>query len=94
MMQISQGMIGPPWHQSYHSSSSTSDLSNYDHAYLRQSPDQYSSQGSMESLEPSGAYPACHLPPAKSTDSTDQLSHFHNKRDSAYSSFSTSSSIL
>ncbi|XP_045388819.1 protein Shroom3 [Lemur catta] len=95
MMQISQGTIGPPWHQSYHSSSSTSDLSSYGHAYLRRSPDQCSSQGSMESLEPSGAYPPCHLlSPAKSTSSIDQLSHFHNKRDSAYSSFSTSSSIL
>ncbi|XP_062964593.1 protein Shroom3 [Cynocephalus volans] len=95
MMQISQGTIGPPWHQSYHSSSSTSDLSNYDHAYLRQSPDHCSSQGSMESLEPSGGYPSCHLlSPAKSTSSIDQLSHLHNKRDSAYSSFSTSSSIL
>nr|XP_008519046.1 PREDICTED: protein Shroom3 [Equus przewalskii] len=95
MMQISQGMIGTPWAQSYHSSSSTSDLSNYDHAYLRRSPDQCSSQGSMESLEPSGGYPSCHLlSPAKSTSSIDQLSHLHNKRDSAYSSFSTSSSIL
>ncbi|KAM5272282.1 protein Shroom3 [Ctenodactylus gundi] len=95
MMQVSQGTLGPPWHQSYHPSSSTSDLSNYDHAYLRQSPDQCSSQGSMESLEPSGGYPPCHLlSPAKSTSSIDQLSHLHNKRDSAYSSFSTSSSIL
>nr|XP_048283721.1 protein Shroom3 [Myodes glareolus] len=95
MMQISQGTMGPPWHQSYHSSSSTSDLSNYDHAYLRRSPDRCSSQGSMESLEPSGGYPACHLlSPAKSTSSIDQLGHLHNKRDSAYSSFSTSSSIL
>ncbi|XP_058403287.1 protein Shroom3 isoform X2 [Diceros bicornis minor] len=95
MMQISQSMIGTPWPQSYHSSSSTSDLSNYDHAYLRRSPDQCSSQGSMESLEPSGGYPPCHLlSPAKSTSSIDQLSHLHNKRDSAYSSFSTSSSIL
>ncbi|XP_006885363.1 PREDICTED: protein Shroom3-like [Elephantulus edwardii] len=95
MMQISQGMIGTPWHQSYHSSSSTSDLSNYDHAYLRQSPDQCSSQGSMESLEPSTGYSPCHLlSPAKSTSSIDQLGHLHNKRDSAYSSFSTSSSIL
>ncbi|XP_037377118.1 protein Shroom3-like [Talpa occidentalis] len=77
------------------SSSSTSDLSNYDHAYLRRSPDQCSSQGSMESLEPSGGYPPCHLlSPAKSTSSIDQLSHLHNKRDSAYSSFSTSSSIV
>lgn len=49
----------------------------------------------MESLEPSGGYPACHLlSPAKSTSSIDQLGHIHNKRDSAYSSFSTSSSIL
>ncbi|CAK6433048.1 unnamed protein product [Pipistrellus nathusii] len=95
MMQISQGTIGTPWPQSYHSSSSTSDLSNYDHAYLRRSPDHCSSQGSMESLEPSGGYPACHLlSPAKSTSSIDQLGHLHNKRDSAYSSFSTSSSIL
>nr|XP_036859073.1 protein Shroom3 isoform X3 [Manis javanica] len=95
MMQISQGTIGTPWPQSYHSSSSTSDLSNYDHAYLRQSPDQCSSQGSMESLEPTGGYPPCHLlSPAKSSSSIDQLSHLHSKRDSAYSSFSTSSSIL
>ncbi|XP_036057367.1 LOW QUALITY PROTEIN: protein Shroom3 [Onychomys torridus] len=95
MMQISRGTMGPPWHQSYHSSSSTSDLSNYDHAYLRRSPDQCSSQGSVESLEPSGGYPSCHpLSPAKSTSSIDQLGHLHNKRDSAYSSFSTSSSIL
>ncbi|XP_049741908.1 protein Shroom3 isoform X2 [Elephas maximus indicus] len=95
MMQISQGTIGTPWHQSYHSSSSTSDLSNYDHMYLRRSPDQCSSEGSMDSLEPSTGYPPCHLlSPAKSTSSIDQLSHLHNKRDSAYSSFSTSSSIL
>ncbi|XP_033613664.1 protein Shroom3 [Fukomys damarensis] len=95
MMRISQGTMGPPWHQSYHSSSLTSDFSSYDHAYLRRSPDRCSSQGSMESLEPSGGYPACRLlSPAKSTSSIDQLGHLHNKRDSAYSSFSTSSSIL
>ncbi|XP_047713558.1 protein Shroom3 [Prionailurus viverrinus] len=95
MMQITPGTISSPWPQRYHSSSSTSDLSSYDHAYLRRSPDHCSSQGSMESLEPSGGYPPCHLlSPAKSTSSIDQLSHLHNKRDSAYSSFSTSSSIL
>ncbi|XP_056424765.1 protein Shroom3 isoform X2 [Hyla sarda] len=93
MMQISQGTIGSPWHQAYHSSSSASDLSNYEHGYLRRSPDHYSSRGSMESLEhTSSAYP-CHLSPAKSTNSIDQLSHLHTKRDSAYSSFSTNSSI-
>uniref|UniRef100_A0A674I8G1 Shroom family member 3 n=1 Tax=Terrapene triunguis TaxID=2587831 RepID=A0A674I8G1_9SAUR len=94
MMQISQGTIGTPWHQSYHSSSSTSDLSGYDHGYLRRSPDQYSSWGSMETLDhtPSG-YPPGHLSPAKSTNSIDQLAQLHSKRDSAYSSFSTNSSI-
>ncbi|KAG8593519.1 hypothetical protein GDO81_000860 [Engystomops pustulosus] len=94
MMQISQGTIGSPWHQAYHSSSSASDLSSYEHGYLRRSPDQYSSRGSMESLEhTSTTYQPCHLSPAKSTNSIDQLSHLHNKRDSAYSSFSTNSSI-
>nr|XP_056711641.1 protein Shroom3 [Euleptes europaea] len=95
MMQISQGMIGAPWHQAYHSSSSTSDLSSYDHGYLRRSPDQYSSRGSMESLDhtPAGySHQTYHLSPAKSTNSIDQLPHLHSKRDSAYSSFSTSSS--
>ncbi|XP_075717736.1 protein Shroom3 [Rhinoderma darwinii] len=94
MMQISQGTLGSPWHQAYHSSSSASDLSSYEHGYLRRSPDQCSSRGSMESLEnTSSAYHPCHLSPAKSTNSIDQLSHLHNKRDSAYSSFSTNSSI-
>ncbi|XP_069834276.1 protein Shroom3 isoform X3 [Dendropsophus ebraccatus] len=94
MMQISQGTIGSPWHQAYHSSSSASDLSNYEHGYLRRSPDHYSSRGSMESLEhTSSSYHPCHLSPAKSTNSIDQLSHLHTKRDSAYSSFSTNSSI-
>ncbi|XP_053796212.1 protein Shroom3 isoform X3 [Vidua chalybeata] len=94
MMQISQGTLGTPWHQSYHSSSSTSDLSAYEHGYLRRSPDHYSSRGSMESLDHSSpAYHPCHLSPAKSTNSIDQLSHLHSKRDSAYSSFSTNSSI-
>ncbi|CAM2112633.1 unnamed protein product [Caretta caretta] len=94
MMQISQGTIGTPWHQSYHSSSSTSDLSGYDHGYLRRSPDQYSSWGSMETLDqsPSGYHPG-HLSPAKSTNGIDQLAQLHSKRDSAYSSFSTNSSI-
>ncbi|XP_029456397.1 protein Shroom3 isoform X2 [Rhinatrema bivittatum] len=94
MMQVSQGSISTPWHQTYHSSSSTSDLSGYEHGYLRRSPDQYSSRGSMESLDhtPAGYHP-CHLSPAKSTNSIDQLAHLHNKRDSAYSSFSTNSSI-
>ncbi|XP_030047991.1 protein Shroom3 [Microcaecilia unicolor] len=94
MMQVSQGTIGTPWHQTYHSSSSTSDLSGYEHGYLSRSPDQYSSRGSMESLDHTpAAYHPCHLSPAKSTNSIDQLAHLHSKRDSAYSSFSTNSSI-
>lgn len=50
----------------------------------------------MESLDhtPTGyAHHPCRLSPAKSTNSIDQLAHLHSKRDSAYSSFSTSSSI-
>ncbi|XP_034402679.1 protein Shroom3 isoform X3 [Cyclopterus lumpus] len=106
------------WHHSYHASASTTDLSGgFDSggSYLRKSPDQYSSRGSMESLDPpqssqlhsgaqhhhplghhthSGPHPAyssCHqLSSARSSNSID---HLHSKRDSAYSSFSTSSSI-
>ncbi|MED6271642.1 hypothetical protein CHARACLAT_022318 [Characodon lateralis] len=43
------------WHQSYPTSASTTDLSGgFDTTggYLRKSPDQYSSRGSMESLDP------------------------------------------
>ncbi|XP_041815752.1 protein Shroom3 isoform X2 [Chelmon rostratus] len=106
------------WHHTYHPSASTTDLSGgFDSggSYLRKSPDQYSSRGSMESLDPplssqhhSGAqhhhplghhshsgphptYSSCHqLSSARSSNSID---HLHSKRDSAYSSFSTSSSI-
>ncbi|XP_073334647.1 protein Shroom3 [Pagrus major] len=106
------------WHHGYHPSASTTDLSSgFDSGgtYLRKSPDQYSSRGSMESLDPplssqlhsraqhhhalghhshSGphtTYSSCHqLSSARSSNSID---HLHSKRDSAYSSFSTSSSI-
>ncbi|MCI4386812.1 hypothetical protein PGIGA_G00066900 [Pangasianodon gigas] len=92
MMQISQGAMGAPWHQNYHASASTTDLSGYDAGFLRKSPDQYSSRGSMESLDHSNpAYSSCNqLSVSKSSNSID---HLHSKRDSAYSSFSTSSSI-
>ncbi|KAJ8338939.1 hypothetical protein SKAU_G00357250 [Synaphobranchus kaupii] len=92
MTQISQGTVGTPWHQTYHSSASTTDLSSYDPGYLRKSPDQYSSRGSMESLDHGHpAYSSCQqLSPSKSSGSID---HLHSKRDSAYSSFSTSSSV-
>ncbi|KAI4873901.1 hypothetical protein NFI96_006468 [Prochilodus magdalenae] len=92
MMQISQGAMGAPWHQSYHSSASTTDLSAYDTGYLRKSPDQYSSRGSMESLDPPHpAYSSCNQ--LSSSKSSNSIDHLHSKRDSAYSSFSTSSSI-
>lgn len=107
------------WQHSYQTSASTTNLSGgFDSggSYLRKSPDQYSSRGSMESLDPpqssqlhpaqhhhhhplghhahSGPHPAyssCHqLSSARSSNSID---HLHSKRDSAYSSFSTSSSI-
>ncbi|CAM9307924.1 unnamed protein product [Lampetra planeri] len=110
--------MGSGWQQGHHSSASTSDLSGgfeSSSGYLRKSPDQYSSRGSMESLDPppsaqlrpreqqyhplvhsghGGAHPAyssCQqLSSARSSSSID---HLHSKRDSAYSSFSTSSSI-
>nr|XP_057914481.1 protein Shroom3 isoform X2 [Doryrhamphus excisus] len=102
------------WHHNYHASASTTDLAGdfqSDGGCLRKSPDQYSSRGSMESLDPpqsahlqhhhalgyqphSGPHPAyssCQqLSSARSSNSID---HLHSKRDSAYSSFSTSSSI-
>uniref|UniRef100_A0A8C7WZQ1 Shroom family member 3 n=1 Tax=Oryzias sinensis TaxID=183150 RepID=A0A8C7WZQ1_9TELE len=56
--------------------------------YLRKSPDQYSSRGSMESLDPPQSSQFHSV--AQSSSSID---HLHSKRDSAYSSFSTSSSI-
>ncbi|XP_062867314.1 protein Shroom3 [Trichomycterus rosablanca] len=92
MMQISQGAVGARWHQNYHASASTTDLSGYDGGFLRTSPDQYSSRGSMESIDhPHPGYSSCNqLSVSKSSNSID---HLHSKRDSAYSSFSTSSSI-
>ncbi|XP_077478402.1 protein Shroom3 isoform X2 [Stigmatopora argus] len=100
------------WHHNYHASASATNLSGgFESDGLRKSPDQYSSRGSMESLdpphpahhqhhhalghhvhsEPHPAYSSCQqLSYARSSNSID---HLHSKRDSAYSSFSTSSSI-
>ncbi|XP_032396199.1 protein Shroom3 isoform X2 [Etheostoma spectabile] len=101
------------WHHNYHTSASTTDLSGgFDSggSYMRKSPDQYSSRGSMESLDhplssnlhsgakhphahsgPHPAYSSCHQ--LSSSRSSNSIDHLHSKRDSAYSSFSTSSSI-
>ncbi|KAK2872340.1 hypothetical protein Q8A67_022237 [Cirrhinus molitorella] len=92
MMQVTQGGVGAPWHQSYHSSASTTDLSGFETGFLRKSPDQYSSRGSMESLDHTHpAYSSCYQ--LSSSKSSSSIDHLHSKRDSAYSSFSTSSSI-
>ncbi|XP_050949000.1 protein Shroom3 isoform X2 [Labeo rohita] len=92
MMQVTQGGVGAPWHQNYHSSASTTDLSGFETGFLRKSPDQYSSRGSMESLDHTHpAYSSCYQ--LSSSKSSSSIDHLHSKRDSAYSSFSTSSSI-
>lgn len=71
--------------------SSSADLSSgWDGTNLHRVSDQFSSLGSMDSLEHvSHPYPAGQLSPAKSNNSMEHLGG--GKRDSAYSSFSTSS---
>ncbi|XP_054861490.1 protein Shroom2 isoform X4 [Amphiprion ocellaris] len=71
------------WHTRY-------DASGWEQTNLRRVSDQFSSLGSMDSLEHvSHPYPAGQLSPAKSNNSMEHLGG--GKRDSAYSSFSTSS---
>ncbi|XP_047444025.1 LOW QUALITY PROTEIN: protein Shroom2 [Mugil cephalus] len=79
------------WHTRYDASSSSTDLSTgWEQTNLRRVSDQFSSLGSMDSLEHvSHPYPAGQLSPAKSNNSMEHLGG--GKRDSAYSSFSTSS---
>ncbi|TMS20216.1 Protein Shroom2 [Larimichthys crocea] len=81
----------PVWQTRYDASSSSTDLSSgWEQTNLRRASDQFSSLGSMDSLEHvSHQYPAGQLSPAKSNNSMEHLSG--GKRDSAYSSFSTSS---
>lgn len=72
------------------SSSSTDLSSSWELTNLRRVSDQFSSLGSMDSLEQAAhPYPAGQLSPTKSNSSIDHLGG--GKRDSAYSSFSTSS---
>ncbi|XP_066561994.1 protein Shroom2 isoform X2 [Amia ocellicauda] len=84
------------WHTRYDASSSSHDLSSsWDQTNLRRVSDQFSSLGSMDSLEHSShPYPPGRLSPTKSNNSIDHLAGGGggSKRDSAYSSFSTSSS--
>ncbi|XP_034036473.1 protein Shroom2 isoform X1 [Thalassophryne amazonica] len=79
------------WHTKYDASSSSTDLSTgWEQTNLRRVSDQFSSLGSMDSLEhASHPHPAGLLSPAKSNNSMEHLGG--GKRDSAYSSFSTSS---
>ncbi|KAM4548365.1 protein Shroom2 isoform 2-T2 [Odontesthes bonariensis] len=80
------------WHTRYDASSSATDLSaGWEQTNLHRVSDQFSSLGSVDSLEHvSHSYPAGQLSPAKSNNSMEHLGG--GKRDSAYSSFSTSSS--
>ncbi|XP_054458219.1 protein Shroom2 [Anoplopoma fimbria] len=79
------------WNARYDASSSSTDLSSgWEQTDLRRVSDQFSSLGSMDSLEHvPHPYPAGQLSPAKSNNSMEHLGG--GKRDSAYSSFSTSS---
>lgn len=87
---------GTVWHTRYDASASSTDLSSgWEPTNLRRVSDQFSSHGSMDSLEHvSHPYPAGQLSPAKSNNSMEHLGGGGGgggKRDSAYSSFSTSS---
>ncbi|XP_035503170.2 protein Shroom2 isoform X2 [Scophthalmus maximus] len=81
----------PVWDTRYDASSSSTDLSSaWEQTNLRRVSDQFSSLGSMDSLEHvSHPYSAGQLSHAKSNNSMEHLGG--GKRDSAYSSFSTSS---
>ncbi|NWV34599.1 SHRM2 protein, partial [Grantiella picta] len=81
------------WHSRYHASCSSHDLSNsWDQSSLYRTSDQFSSLGSMDSWDhtPQVALYG-RLSSARSNSSIDHLGS-QNKRDSAYGSFSTSSS--
>ncbi|XP_067896445.1 protein Shroom2 isoform X2 [Heterodontus francisci] len=93
IMQLSSSGVCSSWHSRYHTTSSSNDLSDtWDQTNLHRISDQFSSLGSMDSLDqPPPIYQHGRLSPTKSSNSMDHIAH-HNKRDSAYSSFSTSSS--
>ncbi|NWH81805.1 SHRM2 protein, partial [Piaya cayana] len=81
------------WHSRYHASCSSQDLSNsWDQSSLHRASDQFSSLGSMDSWDhtPQVAQYG-RLSSARSNSSIDHLGS-QSKRDSAYGSFSTSSS--
>uniref|UniRef100_A0A8C1D2Z7 Shroom family member 2 n=1 Tax=Cyprinus carpio carpio TaxID=630221 RepID=A0A8C1D2Z7_CYPCA len=87
-----QSTPSPVWQTKYDASSFSSELSTgWEQTNLQRVSDQFSSLGSMDSLEHSThPYPAGRLSPSKSNNNS--IEHLGGgKRDSAYSSFSTSS---
>ncbi|NXS55445.1 SHRM2 protein, partial [Brachypteracias leptosomus] len=81
------------WHSRYHASCSSHDLSNsWDQSSLHRASDQFSSLGSMDSWDHTSQVAQYgRLSSARSNSSIDHLGS-QSKRDSAYGSFSTSSS--
>ncbi|NXK94637.1 SHRM2 protein, partial [Formicarius rufipectus] len=81
------------WHSRYHASCSSHDLSNsWDQSSLYRTSDQFSSLGSMDSWDHTPQVTQYgRLSSARSNSSIDHLGS-QSKRDSAYGSFSTSSS--
>ncbi|XP_016134981.1 protein Shroom2-like isoform X2 [Sinocyclocheilus grahami] len=87
-----QSTPSPVWQTRYDASSFSSELSTgWEQTNLQRVSDQFSSLGSMDSLEHSAhPYPPGRLSPSKSNNNS--IEHLGGgKRDSAYSSFSTSS---
>ncbi|XP_054829627.1 protein Shroom2 isoform X2 [Eublepharis macularius] len=91
--RLSSTNICASWHSRYHASSSSHDLSSsWDQSNLHRTSDQFSSAGSMDSWDYTPQmYPYGQISSAKSNSSIDHLGN-PSKRDSAYGSFSTSSS--
>ncbi|XP_074916688.1 protein Shroom2 isoform X4 [Chelonoidis abingdonii] len=91
--QLSSTNVCTSWHSRYHASSSSHDLSNsWDQSNLHRTSEQFSSLGSMDSWDhtlQTSQYGR--LSSAKSNNSIDHVGN-QSKRDSAYGSFSTSSS--
>ncbi|XP_062982436.1 protein Shroom2 isoform X2 [Elgaria multicarinata webbii] len=91
--RVSSANVCASWHSRYHASSSSHDLSNsWDQSNLHRTSDQFSSAGSMDSWDHTPqTYQYGQISSAKSNSSIDHLGN-PSKRDSAYGSFSTSSS--
>ncbi|XP_053167729.1 protein Shroom2 isoform X2 [Hemicordylus capensis] len=91
--RLSSTSVCASWHSRYHASSSSHDLSSsWDQSNLHRTSDQFSSAGSMDSWDHTPQiYQYGQISSAKSSNSVDHLGN-PSKRDSAYGSFSTSSS--